>query len=460
MSHQDQHVNSVRRNSVYLLEAFQWLMAGARWDKIKLRDECTWTPRWIVAAGLLWAWSNENTLGERFRCSRRLVAQMNEDGIKPAGSYQAFLKLLCRWTGTLVPILQRALQQRMQSLDQSWKLFGLVVFGMDGSRVDLPRTQSNQRAYAPSRSAKRKQKTGRGKQRRPSRQKHAEGPQFWLTTIYHLGLQLPWDWRSGPSNGSERADVQELLPTLPDGALLCGDAGFVGYDFACKVLSSGHSLLIRVGSNVKLLKKLGYARESATTVYLWPDKVSSRSEPPLAFRHVTIRGLRHPIHLIVHLQAGQTLSDKQVAEIYRARWGVEVFYRHFKQTFQRRKLRSHAAHNAHIELQWSLVGLWSVLLYASQELDKQGIPINQLSVAESLRAFRQIARDYYHPANPRDTLRQRLRRSLIDTYNRKQKSSRSYPTKKSKRTTGPPSIKNATAQQQEIAKKIPLLKYG
>ena len=40
------------------------------------------------------------------------------------------------------------------------------------------------------------------------------------------------------------------------------------------------------------------------------------------------------------------LSDRQIAEIYGLRWGIEVFYRTFKQTYARRKLRSHAAMNA------------------------------------------------------------------------------------------------------------------
>ena len=124
------------------------------------------------------------------------------------------------------------------------------------------------------------------------------------------------------------------------------------------------------------------------------------------------------------------------------------------------QLRSHAAANAHVELEWSLVGLWALLLYAAHELVQQNIPLGRLSAAHSLRAFRQIGRDYYHPANPRGTLRQRLRRALIDTYNRKQKANRSYPHKKSKRITGPPTINKATPEQRKIANTIPIGKYG
>jgi len=455
MSHQDQHVGDVRRNSAYLLEALQWLFRGVRFAEVSFRAECTWTPRWLAAAALLWVWSGEATLTERFACSRRLVAHLRDDGVQPAGSYQAFLKLLCRWTTPLVALLQPALRQRMQESTEHWTLHGLVVFGMDGSRIDLPRTKSHEQSSAPSRTRSRRTKTARGKRRLPSRQKHAQHPQLWLTTLFHASLHLPWDWRIGPSDSSERAHALEMLDALPDGALLCGDAGFVGYEFARTVLGSGRGLLVRVGANVTLWKQLGYVRESLHTVYVWPEKAAARREPPLAFRHVVVQGPRHPIHLIVSLPPGRRLTDRQVADLYRARWGVEVFYRHLKQTFARRKLRSHASANAWVELEWSLVGLGALLLYASDELTRHEIPLERLSAASSLRAFRQIARDYWHPAETRNTLRHRLRCALIDTYPRTNKASRDYAQKKQIRPpAGPPRIHRADNPRIQLAKTI------
>ncbi|MCA9109050.1 MAG: transposase, partial [Planctomycetaceae bacterium] len=152
----------------------------------------------------------------------------------------------------------------------------------------------------------------------------------------------------------------------------------MGYDFAQAVLSSGGGLLVCVWANVSLWKQMGYVRESMKTVYGWPEKAAAGSDPPLVTRHFIAQGPQHPIHLIVTLPPGQRLSDRQVADINRARWVIEVYYRHFKQTFARRKLRSHAADNARVELEWSLVGLWSLLLYASDELNRQEIPLERL----------------------------------------------------------------------------------
>jgi hypothetical protein len=454
MSHQDRHAGRVRTNSLCLLEALQWLMRGVNWSGVTLRDDCTWTPRWLAAGALLWAWSNEDTLAERFACSRRLIGHLRADDPPPAGSYQAFMKLLHRWTSRLVAALQLALRRRMQEFTDSWRLHGWVVFGVDGSRIDLPRTRSHEAAYAPSRKRSPKKRRARRRPRQTAGEKKAQQAQLWLTTMYHVALHLPWDWRIGPSDSSERAHALQMLDDLPAEALLTGDAGFVGYDFAQQVLASGRQLLVRVGSNVTLLKQLGYVRESAGTVYLWTDQAASRRDEPLVFRHVVAQGPRHPIHLIVSLLDPRRLSDRQVAELYRARWGVEVFYRHLKQTFGRRKLRSQAAANARVELEWSLVALWSIGLYASAQLVRRHIPLERLSMARCLRAFRRTARDYLHPCAPQDTLRQQLPHALIDDYDRKNKASRNYPRKKNESPAGPPRIKSATRTQIRSAQQL------
>lgn len=258
MSHQDRHAGRVRLNSVCLLEALQWLMRGVSWSGVALRDDCTWTPRWLAAGALLWAWSNEDTLAERFACSRRLIGHLRGGDAPPAGSYQAFMKLLQRWTKRLIAALQQALRRRMQEFAGSWRMHGLVVFGVDGSRIDLPRTRSNEAAYAPSRKRSPKKRRARRRPRQTAGEKKAQQAQLWLTTMYHVALHLPWDWRIGPSDSSERAHAREMLDALPAGALLTADAGFVGYDLAQAVLAGGRQLLVRVGSNVTLLKQLGY----------------------------------------------------------------------------------------------------------------------------------------------------------------------------------------------------------
>lgn len=453
MSHQDQHARGVQHNSADLFKALQWLSVKVDWSEVRLRSECSWTPQWLAWAAILWAWSNETTLVERFACAQRLIQHLQGGDRKQATSYQAFLKILVRWTAPLVLGMQIALRKRMEMLSpDDWRVHGFVVFGTDGSKVEVPRTKSNQQAYAHSRQNSKSNRRIKPHDRAAT--KKTEQPQLFLTSMFHVGLNLPWDWRIGPADSSERSHALEMLSELPANSLLTADAGFTGYDFAKTVLQSGCELLIRVGSNVTLLKKLGYVRESGGTVYVWPDKAARSQQPPLVFRLVVTQGPRHPIYLITSVTSRNVLSDAQVAELYRSRWGIEVFYRHLKQTFGRRKLRSHSAKNAHVELEWSLVGLWAIGLSASRELVSHNIPLGRLSMAQSILSFRRIARDYLHPREPKQTLKHLLRKSVLDEYARRDKASRDYPRKKQERPAGKPKMKSANKTQIQTAKAI------
>lgn len=461
MSHQDRS-QGLALNSRHLDQALQWLLAGISWKSITLRQDCSWTPVLLVRAALLWAWSDELTLGERFSTSRRLVAHLTPQHGDLAESSQAFMKLLRRWTASLVCLVVHALRKRVRkTLSAQWECCGLAVFGVDGSRVELPRTKSHEAAY--SASPKRSGKKKRNRRKQPdsaSGTKKANVPQMWLTTLFHVGTGLPWDWRTGPSDSSEREHALDMLESLPEKGLLTGDAGFVGYDFARAILTSGRHLLIRVGANIKLLKKLAYVQESEGTVYVWPEKAVKNLEPPLVFRLVVAQGPRHPIYLITSVRNRKTLSDREVRELYRKRWLVELFYRHLKHTFQKRKLRSLSSENAAVELEWSLVGLWGLGLSAAVEIAKDEVPLSRISIAGVLKSFRRLMRDYLHPAKRGHTLCSQLRRALVDTYVRKNKSSRDYPRKKKHERIGSPAIAKATAQQIKQARMLKFLEKG
>lgn len=451
MSHRD---SCVRLNLVCLRQCLRWLLAGISWSTITFREDCRWTPKTLATAALLWAWSDELTLGERFRSIRKITMQLTKEQQQLATSYQAFIKILRRWTDDLVLLLVLALRERMQqTLPQHWQISGWVMFGVDGSRLELPRTHSHEQAYSTIRHH-RGGKNRHGKRLAAKDLQKANSPQLWLTTMWHAGTGLPWDWRTGPADSSERAHLREMLTDLPAGALIAADAGFVGYAGMSDILASGRQLLIRVGSNVRLLKKLGWIREAAGTVYLWPDTVSQHGQVPLVLRLVVAHNGKHPVYLVTSILSTRQLTDRQVIELYTKRWGIELFYRHLKQTFQRRKLLSHSAANARLEIKWSLVGLWAMALYALMETTRCGLPPQRLSFAKLLLAFRRTLRDYLHPTNRGDRLCERLRQALIDPYVRTNKESRNHPRKKKEQTPGPPVILRATPRQKKIAQRI------
>jgi IS4 transposase len=443
-----------------LHQALRWLLVGVPLGGIALRPDCTWTPQSLVFAALLWAWSDEKTLIERFTTARKIIIDRVGEQQEPAGSYQAFIKLLRKWTEPLVTVLSAAFRQRMaQTLASVWKVAGWLVFAADGSKVDVPRTRKNEARYSPksklSREAqKRRRKSRRRRAQRAARERKANVPRIWMTLLWHVGSGLLWAWRTGPSDSSERAHLEEMLPTMPPRSLLTADAGFVGYALWKKILDGGHQLLVRVGGNVKLLKKLGYARERHGLVYLWPDQAAKRRLPPLVLRLVVVTKGRHPIYLVTSIMSPRELSDTQVAEVYRRRWGIEVYYRHCKQTFERRKLRSHNPDNAMVELHWSLLGMWAMGLHSHQRLVQQGIAPERISFAGVWRAYRRAMREYKSRPDRGERLTELLDRAIIDPYKRKNKTSRDYPRKKQEQATGPPAILRATRSQIVIAEQV------
>ena len=468
MSHQDQsgHTASSSHHQD-LKQALDWLLSPATLSGIKFRNDCTWTPRSLIVTALLWAWSDETALTDRFFTARKIVVWMWGLTQKPASTYQAFLKMLKTWTVTLTLTLVTAFRRRMrEDLEQRSLVCGFPVFGVDGSRLELPRTESNEQRFSPA-AARRQRPKPRGQSKRQARartkaaratrarQKKRNSPQMWLTMMWHVGTGLPWDWRLGPSDSSEREHLKQMIAALAAGALVTADAGFVGYEYWKALLDSGRHLLIRVGANVRLLKGLGYSvREKDGLVYLWPDREAQRRQPPLVLRLVVACGGRHPVYLVTSVLDEKILSNEQIIEIYSLRWGIEVFYRHFKQTFERRKLRSHTADHAQLEATWSLLGLWAMSLHAQVELAAHGIPARRISVAQFLRAYRGSMREYKSGPDPGESLHERLSEAAIDDYERTSKASRDYPRKKQGQAIGAPEVRRATKVQIETAQQI------
>jgi len=348
-------------------------------------------------------------------------------------------------------------------LEKYWKIGKWIVIAADGSRESVARNKSMQKKFAPSKKKRKKRSKAwckkhsankKKKQAKKDREKKAQTPLIWLTLFWHVGTGLPWDWRFGPSDASEREHATEMSRSLPDDALLVADAGFIGYGFWKSLNEKDVKFLVRAGANVRLLTELGYAREFKDTVYLWPDYIASRSLPPLVLRLVKITDGDKTIYLVTNTKASE-LSESEAGEIYRRRWGIEVFFRTFKQTFEKRKLKCTGSGNVALELEWSLIGLWAMCLYGKEEIGKS-YEISRLSPVKAIRAFSKTCREYR--SDPKDaslSLASLLGASLMDDYVRRgEKTNREYPRKSQRTPIGEPEVKKATKQQRQNAETV------
>lgn len=423
--------------------ALDWLSTPGMFVGLSFRRECRWNPERLVQATLLWAWSEETSLVDRFFVAQQVIAPRGGEQ-RESVSYQAFVKLLRRHTARLLIMLVAALQRQMEEhFSETDRAGGYAAFGVDGTRIDVPRTAANERAFGAARC-----RTRRRGRRRKADWKKATGPRISLTTLWHLESGLPWSWRRSSASTGERAHALEMLPQLPAASLIVADAGFVGYDFWQALREAGHDFVIRVGANVTLLKRLGYYRECDRRVYLWPDRAAQRRQPPLALRLTVAHDGKRPVYLVTSVLSSQALSDRRLLELYRARWGVEVFYRSFKRSFGRHKLRSASPENAQLELDWSLAALWAACLYAKCQQQEAGQEPTRTSVAGVLRILRRAAHD------GQLDVAELLARAIIDPYQRADKASRNYPRKKNEPPPAAPKILKADKNQRRLANEL------
>jgi hypothetical protein len=389
---------------------------------------------------MLMAWGEGQTLGARFDEAAEL-GRLWHPHWKLGASYGGFTAALGRWLNELVPAVVRRFQRIMRALAGShWTRCGWCALAADGSRIETPHTTANEAGLGCA---------GRDK----------TAPQVFLTTLWHMGLGLPWDFRLGPGTASERRLLEDMLRGLPPEALLVADAGFVGYELGGRILQAGASFLLRVGSNVQLLTELGfYLEERDGLVYLWPEKF--RDQPPLVLRLVELKRGEQTIYLLTSVLDPAELSAQDASLLYEMRWGVEVFYRSYKQTLDRRTVKSRTPATALAEVAATMLGLWLLGLLAVSRLVARRIDPLQWSVAKARDAVRRAMRAprTARPlgrSRPSGSLDRALARAQRDQYVRRgPKAARNYPRKKRQRPPGPPKIKTATPHQIRLANRL------
>jgi IS4 transposase len=447
-----------------LKEGLNWVLGTGIFTNLRTHGNVNWTGRALVRLAIFWMWSPEEGLVRAANGAIKLVRKLF--GSAAVGSYQALAAALSAYTPQLLPLLWGRIQILLE--DQGGKLWRVgqwLVLAVDGSRVSVPRTKPNEKQFCRSKKKKKRaQKKKRTAKRSryagvtrsgPRRKSHYDpqpvGPQMWLTLLWHVGLRVPWCWKLGPSFDSERGHLLELLAqeTFPQRTLFCGDAGFYGYDFWNGIRQQGHHFLVRVGSNVRLLKNLGVVRQRNDIVYCWPDQSMKKKQPPLVLRLFRFRDGRGEVFLVSSVLEPQRLSAEEASQMYRARWGIELQFRALKQTYGRAKMRSRTPEHAQIELHWSLVALSVLQLLALKNRKRLSQPSPKTSIATVLSIVRAMITEYSQVRASRQSLGQRLAGATTDAYKRhSKKKSRNYPRRKEEPSAGPPRITPATAEQK------------
>lgn len=420
-------ISTQRRSLVKAIDKF---LPGRLFSQWKLTSKVKWSPHRLVYVAVLMTWSADQTLIERFHSVRGLLRGLFAKW-RLGTSYQGWCDAQRLWLKKVQPVIGKRLRQQMREFSgRYWTREGWRALAVDGSRVECPRTSKNKEELG----CAGKEKTG---------------PQLLLTTLWHMGLGLPWDYRIGPGTDSERRHLEDMLADLPAQSLLVADAGFTGFDMLHRITESGRRFLVRVGSNVHLLQKLGYTEmEGKSMVYLWPE--AKRTKAPQVLRLIKVTHGKKSMYLLTNELEENRLPKKQAAVLYEMRWGVEIFYRSAKQTMNRRRMLSRTPETCKAELHWVMIGIWLLgMMSVSGIIGKGGDPLSW-SVALSRKHVRS-AMGSGNGRHKRKPLLEQLSQAVQDTYQRNgNKKAQDWPHKKRESPPGDPKIR--LAEQAEIVK--------
>ena len=437
-------------------EAIREFLPSHSFNQIPIGRATHWKPLRLVWIALLMAWDEGQTLATRFDHACEAATKLHSHW-RLGASYSGFTQALVRLSPLLIPSLIKRLQLAMKAVaGRYWKSGLWVAFAVDGTRIETPHTVQNEEGLGCA---------GRDK----------TAPQVFLTTVWHLGTGLPWDFRVGPGTDSERNHFRRMIGGLPERSMIVADAGFTGYALFQRLLLAGHSFLIRVGRNVTLLKNLGYYHEERDgLVYLWP--VAHRQCRPLVLRLIELTMGSQKVCLLTNVLDENQLSDEEAAALYKQRWGEEVFYRSYKQTMNRSKVLSRTPETCQADASWMVLGLWLLSLMTAARIIEAGGDPKEISVAQARdtarRAMRESRRSKRMAAKQQEKKRRlgrRKRRVEVpalsrelaearkDRYERRRsiKQARNYPRKKKEKPPGTPKIQPATPAEVKRSARLP-----
>ena len=454
-------------------ELLRWLIMTCQiFSQIELHGNIKWKADEVAVQALIWSWMEAKNVTDAFDETLEICGDLGLKHI--AKTYASFMNALTRYHA----MFSENLRERFQSLAEQaggrfFRTGDWVLMGFDGSRATAPRTVSNEKAFcAPNFGkgvrAKYGKKKSKGMRRKRNKQNkpQPQAPQAWITLMWHMGLRLPWTWRLGPSNSSERDHVKEMLQEedFPENTLFCGDAGFIGYPIWSSIINADGDFLVRVGANVQLLSKHSDVKKQGDGIVLcWPKGRMNSGDPPLRLRLVKVKVGKTDMWMLTNVLDRKRLPKKQIVRFYKMRWGIEVEFRGLKQTIDRRKLRCRNSKRLLVELDWSIRGMAIAQLIATREQvaatrtvkSKRTYDPQDRSLAKTMRALRKCLKNRNKTCDAGAGLLDQLAKALVQRYhNKTDKRARYRPKNPHKKPLGEPEVRRMNAEEREKLNKF------
>ena len=462
--------SSVSRNADQLRHCINSFLTGVSFSGIALHGNVSWNPIMLAAQSLLWRMSEKKDVTASFDDSSTHCKQLFGDCA--VTTYQGLMKALLRYSSQMIVVLMDHLRETVLA-DPKGRVAGYFPIAVDGSKPSAPRTLSNESWFVSKqygngknakhrnkKSTKKKTKKKTGKKKRTVALKKPSSvtqpvPNVLVTMFWSVGLQLPLCWTIGGAQTTEREEARKVIKTLKskENTLLIADAGFVGYPLWSAIATANLTFLIRVGANVHLK-----AKNKRKGLYFYLPKSAGRRTRPLVVRLVYIKIGKTKMAMLTNELSEEALSKTTIKKFYKMRWGVEIEFRNFKQTFQCKTFHCHNAQRVIVEAHWSLLAFTLMKLWAHQQRVSAATtpeqPAVKLSTAKLLKAFGRALGNQNNRDSPELDLFAMLAQATCDSYQRKANKTARYRPKGERPKTGLPIIKNIGHNERQRLEKM------
>lgn len=427
------------------LDSLREFLTPAIWKQAKQargagKQSSRWGTQPLILTVLMMTWCCGDSQAERFETAKGFAAVCLSKRRRPGKSVPGFQKALAKLpTVVLKAVAAGVRQQLLKLLDLTSE--GFIAFGCDGSSMETPRVAELERRLD------------------PVLKKEAR-PQVWVTALVHLRTGVLWSWRLGKGYSRERAHLQVLLVTLPDGALVVADAGFNGYEMAQAIMQAGASFLIRMSGKDRLYitRTVPMGKFTEGEVWLWNQEAQRANLPPLRVRLICIPGTdqRRDVWVLTNVLDAKRLPVAMASRYYRWRWENEGLFRTFKRTLAKVRLMSRTVRLVHREAEAALLATQLLLAQGARALpsDASKTEPQRCSPRKLLLAVRAVITGKIG-ARDGTTFHQRLEKAIRE--NRKRTSSkvkRTWPKRGDHKPLKPPRFLMLTAKQKALAEKL------
>jgi len=454
------------------LELMHWFVIGSElFSQDKFHGNVKWGPEQLAAQAIIWSLQETRNVTDAFDQTMEICEDLGLD--KTAKSYTSFMNALDAYSNLFIIRMRNRFQFLAKEIGgRYFEADGWVPIGFDGSRATAPRSVANEKSFCAPNNGKGKGKGKRSKRDKKKRKTQPQEPQAWITMMWHMQLRVPWTWRLGPSNSSERHHVKEMIDqeVFPENTLFCGDAGFVGYPLWKSIINSRKNFVVRVGANVRLLSETADVKRLGGGVVLcWPKGKMQSGDPPLRLRLVKVKIGKTKMWLLTSVVEEKRLNKNAITRLYKNRWGIEVEFRGLKQTIDKSKLRCRNSDRLLVELDWSLRAMAVAELLALREQipahDEQNsknakaserrsdYTPKDRSLANTMRALRKCMRNLNKFSDEKSGILFQLSQALVQRYkNNTNKQARYRPKNPDKKPLGDPEVRKINASEVQNMK--------